>query len=328
MKRITLLLLLVFCYSGLKATHLYCGYISVKHLGNKECLITIRVFTNMNSDIRFGGGTLDFGDGTNLVIPTTESTPRPDLGNGNGIVSYSTTHTYANLGSYLISYREPNRMEGIVNFFNSVETRFYTESYFTLRSNSDHYQSPIFLTDPIFRTETNNVFTESTTAIDSNSYRLVHFIVTPKKERGLVVDDFRLPEKFSVNPYSGLLNWDGTFEPTNPPGAYLFAEQVLQYDQGQLIGYVIRDMTVILENVNSLAWINTNRQLDESNRIQIPTLEKDSLKIIFHSQNSLGDPGIDIYSELSNVDGVISYSLADSTYQSPNLQTVDRKSVV
>ena len=89
------LLILVTSVSSL-ATHLRAGEITVtrESCTSLNFIITITVYTNTGSEIRFGDGVLDFGDGsTPLRTPTIQNTIRPDLGPNVGIVTFSTTHT-------------------------------------------------------------------------------------------------------------------------------------------------------------------------------------------------------------------------------------------
>src|SRR5882672_6402890 len=124
-------LLVLFASFSAQATHLRAGEITIRResCNSLTFIITITVYTNTGSEIKFGDGVLDFGDGSNpFTTPTVDNTLRPDLGPNIGTVSYSTSHTYSGPGRYVISYLEPNRNAGILNMFNSVETRFYMES--------------------------------------------------------------------------------------------------------------------------------------------------------------------------------------------------------
>lgn len=318
---------LVFFLSSLQigATHLRCGYISIKHLGNRSCQVTLKVYTNSGSDIRFGEGELSFGDGTTINTPTTENAPRPDLGPNIAIIEFSTTHVYNSLGSYLVSYREANRNAGIINFENSVETRFYIESFFTIRSDNDPYRSPVFLTDPIFKSELGNDYTASLAAVDSNAYRLVYFSSIPQRDRGLAVVGHQQPPSFNINGYNGVITWDGSFSGANLVGEFLFAATVCQFEDDELIGYVGRDIDIIVEDVGPRSWIDDTRSLDANNKLVIAPLDEDCVKIIFHVPGNSSPAQMNVYSELLNVPGVVSYVTYDSTYSSAEFGTVYAK---
>ncbi|HEX8061171.1 MAG TPA: gliding motility-associated C-terminal domain-containing protein, partial [Cyclobacteriaceae bacterium] len=134
-----------------QATHLRAGEITVERTSCTSLIfkITITVYTNTGSDIKFGEGILDFGDSSTMTTPTIDNTKRPDLGENIGTVSYSVFHTYAGNGRYVISYLEPNRNAGILNIFNSVETRFYIETVINIDPFMGCNNSPKLLVPPI-----------------------------------------------------------------------------------------------------------------------------------------------------------------------------------
>lgn len=55
---------------GLFATHLRAGYISYRQIQGNKFEITITGYTNTTSEVLFGEGVLDFGDGSDpFVLP-------------------------------------------------------------------------------------------------------------------------------------------------------------------------------------------------------------------------------------------------------------------
>jgi len=88
------------------ATHLRAGEITVERLNCTSLTfrIIITVYTNTGSEIRFGDGVLDYGDGSQPhVTPTVQNQIRPELGNNVGYVFYSINHTFPGPGRYVIS---------------------------------------------------------------------------------------------------------------------------------------------------------------------------------------------------------------------------------
>lgn len=131
MNKLIPLLALSFITTIAFASHLRCGYITAfkQNCSSTTYTITVTVFTNTASPVRFGeDGTLDFGDGTNMLIPGVENIARPDLGPNIGIASFTINHTYATSGRYLVGYVEQNRNGGLLNISNSLFTPFYTET--------------------------------------------------------------------------------------------------------------------------------------------------------------------------------------------------------
>lgn len=134
------------------ATHLRAGEITVERLNCTSLTfsICITVYTNTGSEIKFGDGNLDFGDGSKPhVTPSVDNTKRPDLGPNVGTVRYCINHTYSGPGKYIISYGENNRNGGILNIFNSVETKFYVETVINIDPLLGCSNSPRLLVPPI-----------------------------------------------------------------------------------------------------------------------------------------------------------------------------------
>ncbi len=257
-----------------QATHLRAGEITIERqsCSNLTFRITITVYTNTGSEILFGEGILDFGDGTApLTTPTIENTPRDDLGPNIGTVSFTTTHTYAGIGRYVISYIEPNRNAGILNMFNSVETTFYIESQIYIDPFLGCDNSPKLLVAPIDKACTGAAWFHNPGAYDPDGDSLSYELTIPKKEQGLEVDNYRDPNvrefydrigliygqsnedgddvpTFEINPVTGTLVWDAP----GAPGEYNIAFIIRSWRKISGIwvnqGYVIRDMQIIVED--------------------------------------------------------------------------------
>jgi hypothetical protein len=204
------------------ATHLRAGEITVRR---ESCtsltfLITITVYTNTGSQIKFGEpGLLDFGDGSQpLMPPTIDNTIRPDLGPAIGTVSFTTSHTYAGPGRYVISYNEPNRNAGILNMFNSVETKFYLETVISIDPFLGCDNSPRLLVPPIDKACRGAAFYHNPGAYDPDGDSLSYEFTIPKREKGIEVNNYRKPnakefyDKIGVNYSTANENGNG------PPG--------------------------------------------------------------------------------------------------------------
>ena len=270
-------LTIIFLLAGMgqvKATHLRAGEITVERLNCTSLTfrITITVYTNTGSDIRFGDGVLDFGDRSEPVItPTIENTQRPDLGPNIGTVSYSVDHTYAGPGRYVISYLEPNRNGGILNIFNSVETRFYMESVINIDPFLGCNNSPKLLVPPIDKACTSAAWFHNPGAFDPDGDSLSFEFTVPKREKGQVVNNYRDPNNkefydrinlpfgqanengdgpptFDIDPRTGTIVWDAP----GAPGEYNIAFLIIEWRKiagvWVRMGYVVRDMQIIVED--------------------------------------------------------------------------------
>ena len=232
------------------ANHLRGGQIRVIPQDDPlTCVIEVTVYTNIFSDVRFGEGLLDFGDGSTFTTPTVQNTPRPDLFYDVGIVTYSTTHTYASPGTYLVSYLEPNIPTGILNIPNSDGNRFYMETYFVLSSTGSH-ASPEFPAIPIFHWQSNLAYSFSTAAIDndSNEFFYKYRLVTDPKQ----INGFRLPANLKINSNNGLVTWDTEFDGAIVQGQIWIVIKVERYSkEGLFLGYITRPMQIIVEDNSS-----------------------------------------------------------------------------
>lgn len=250
------------------ASHLRAGEITVerRNCNSREVWITITVYTNTASDVKFGeDGTLYFGDGTYITVPRVENTPQPQLGPNIGIASYTVRHTYGSLDSYLISYIEPNRNGGVLNMSDSFWTTFYLETRFSLAVMGCNY-SPKLKIPPIDRACAGVAFYHNPGAYDFNpvgpSDSISYQKVDPYRDRGLPVAGYKEPHlvvgnsksesggaaTYTIDPVDGTMIWDAP-SPSGI-GEYNVAFIVIEWRKingvWQIIGYVRRDMQIVV----------------------------------------------------------------------------------
>ncbi len=275
MRQLVLVVLLVLTASlSVTATHLRAGEITITR---ESCTsltfnVCITVYTNTGSEIRFGDGVLDWGDGSAPhITPTIENTLRPDLGPDIGTVTYCKKHTYSGPGRYVISYLEPNRNAGILNMFNSVETRFYMESVINIDPFLGCDNSPRLLVPPIDKACTGAAWYHNPGAYDPDGDSLSYELTIPKRDKGIDVNNYRAPNAkefydrvginygtaneagngpptFAINPVTGTILWDAP----GAAGQYNIAFIIKSWRKVSGIwinqGYVIRDMQIIVED--------------------------------------------------------------------------------
>jgi hypothetical protein len=282
------LLFLVTTYSF--GTHLRCGQIRVEQLdaASKKVKITIIIFTNTkNTTVQFGGDqdVLDFGDGKTVLVPEISSEQREGLPPYVEVAEYSIVHEYPAFGFYTVSYREPNRNEGIVNFAASVSTPVYLESAFALLPNKV-YKSPVPMLDPIFTGYLNAPFSASIAAVDDNQYQLLYVPVVPFSGRQTTVIDYVMPESYRLNRKTGLITWDSKFNGNDIAGEYLFAARIEQYDtvngKFRRVGYMYRDFQIILEDRSGLTGgrIDDNLADEHNDIVALDDTESRVLKLL------------------------------------------------
>jgi hypothetical protein len=275
--RFLLLILPLLAAVESRATHLRAGEIVVRHLNctSSTYEICITVYTNTGSEIRFGDGVLNFGDGSQPhITPTIQNTVRPDLGPNVGTVTYCITHIFPGAGQYTISYLEPNRNAGILNMFNSVETKFYLETVINIDPFLGCDDSPRLLVPPIDKGCTGAAWYHNPGAYDPDGDSLSFEFTIPKKDKGQLVNNYRDPNvrefydqvginystanetqngspTFTINPRTGTIIWDAP----GKAGEYNIAFLIIQWRKFQgawiKLGYVTRDMQIIIDDCDN-----------------------------------------------------------------------------
>lgn len=256
-----------------EASHLRAGQITVSRIdpktglstgcNSREVWITIRVYTNTASPVVFGGdGILAFGDGTSMVIPEVNNTLKPELGPNIGVAEITVRHIYGSIGRYTLSYVEPNRNGGVLNMDNSFYTTFYLETQIDFSVTNCHF--PDLKIPPIDQACTGAAFSHNPGAVDGDATdSLSYELAIPFRDRNQPVINYRRPDNsafsfknelgdpfptFSIDSISGTLVWDSP----GVPGEYNVAFHVNEWKKINgvwiKIGYVRRDMQIIVND--------------------------------------------------------------------------------
>jgi hypothetical protein len=259
-----------------QATHLRAGEIIIKAKpgDNSTFIITIHGWVNTSSIIAFGGdGTiLRFGDGVSIQVPEITSIPRPDLGVNIGEVIFTVEHTYSSPGFFIVSYTEGKRNEGVLNMDGSVSLDFYIESGFLFDPFTAGNSGPELLVPPVDRGCSKHLYFHAPQGVDINSDSLSYSFVIPQSGTGLNVSNYRYPAHpdfylnyntgneagvgtptFNIDPITGVVAWDAP----DVAGEYSVAIKVTEWRKKSdcsymQIGYVIRDMQVVIGDCNNL----------------------------------------------------------------------------
>ncbi len=249
------------------ATHLRAGEITVERIScvSRTFRITVTVYTDTDSPVRFGGSQdiLDFGDGKGMLVPETQNTPYPG-GVDIGIASFSVLHTYGGPGLFTISYLEPNRNEGVLNIDNSVNTTFYIETQIDL-SVLLCDNSPVLLVPPIDQACSGVAFYHNPGAYDPDGDSLSFELVIPYFKRSSNVAGYRdpnnsgfytnfsqgnengnAPPTFTIDPIDGTIVWDAPGQAGEYNIAFIIKEWRNINGAWREIGFVRRDMQVIV----------------------------------------------------------------------------------
>ena len=272
----SLLTVLVLFSVKAKATHLRAGDITLTRLScsSYQYTVTLHVYTKWGTAVKFGGGTLNFGDGSKPLI--TESRPNPpeiaqtDDG-GIGEVIYPVNHTFPGPGVYTITYYEQNRNAGILNIDNSVETPFFIQTQIVIDPLLGCDNTPELLVPPIDQGCTGVAWFHNPGAYDPDGDSLSYELFVPKQAPGVDVSGYQDPNSkkfydaagipysqanelgngppvFSINPISGTITWDAPGEAGEYNIAFIIREWRKVAGTWVSLGYVERDMQIIIKS--------------------------------------------------------------------------------
>jgi len=272
------LFLLVLALVSFKAgaTHLRAGDITLTRLScsSYRYTITLHVYTKWGTTVKFGNGTLNFGDGSKPYI--TEPRPSPpeiaqtDDG-GIGEVVYPVDHTFPGPGVYTITYYEQNRNSGILNIDNSVETPFFIQTQIVIDPLLGCDNTPELLVPPIDQGCTGVAWFHNSGAYDPDGDSLSYELFVPKQAAGVDVSGYVIPNskrfydaagipyaqgnelandtpKFGIDPVTGTITWDAPGEAGEYNIAFIIREWRKVAGTWISLGYVERDMQIIIKS--------------------------------------------------------------------------------
>jgi hypothetical protein len=173
-------LLVLGAYNRGEATHIRAGEVTATLIScqNYTYRFTITGYTDLGSDVKFGGGEINFGDGVIETFETDKPDYEEDLGDLRAIVIFYKEHTFPGPGIYKVSFREFNRNEGIVNMDNSVQTPFYVETEIKIDPFFGCNNTPVLLNPPIDDACVGVTYLHNAGAIDVDGDSLSYEITT------------------------------------------------------------------------------------------------------------------------------------------------------
>ena len=251
-----------------QATHIRAGEITVERVNcnSLEFLITVKGYRDTDGDPEFGTGEIDFGDGTSVALMAgAEFSSVTSIDDKIEEVIFRIRHTYGapNANGYTIGYIEANRNAGILNMNNSVETRFYIETKVIIDPFLGCNDTPVLLIPPIDNACVGAFFIHNPGAFDADGDSLAYKFVTPKQDVDREVDNYRdlnnpefggatqdtgLPATLTIDPITGDLVWDAPGLAGEYNVAFIIEEWRQINGQYFQLGYVTRDMQIIVED--------------------------------------------------------------------------------
>ncbi|MDB5257847.1 MAG: hypothetical protein JWM14_2542 [Chitinophagaceae bacterium] len=248
-----------------QATHIKAGDIKAERISatSLSYRFTLNLYTRPASEtgIPSDQATLNFGDGKSVTVNKAQ-TITFDGSTENNVFIF--LHTYSGPGFYPVGYQEVNRIASIINMSNSVGTPFYIEMALSISPTSGINSSPVLSVPPLDKGVIGQIYTHNPGAYDPDGDSLSFSLVIPQSDKGVQVGNYNYPDQFggtsttggapfiTINPVSGNIVWNAPSDRTNSgslPRYYNIAIRVNEYRSGVMIGYVIRDMQIEIDDI-------------------------------------------------------------------------------
>ncbi len=258
------LLLFIGAFSA-QATHIRAGEIIAERISVQTLTyrITVVGYTDTRSSVVFGPGRINFGDGREVELQTESNfSTVTSLGNQIEKNIFVITHTFQGPGQYKIRFQEFNRND----LTNSVDTPFYVETEINIDPFIGVNNSPVLTIPPVDNGAVNVRYIHNPGAYDPDGDSLSYEFDVPKQAFQRPVNNYRdpnvaefstsqesgaTPALFGIDPIFGDLIWDAP----GTAGQFNVAFKIIEWrkidGRFQQIGYVVRDMQIIIENSNN-----------------------------------------------------------------------------
>lgn len=265
MKKLLFLLLSLWSFSEVMATHNRAGEITYIHISGLTFEFTITTYTRTSSvDADRNELEIFWGDGTSRVLPRTSEQFLP---NDIKINRYVGRHTYSGPFTYVVFVIDPNRIGSVINMTNSINVPFYLEDTLRILDPTifGFNSSPQLLNPPVDYGNVNQVFIHNPNAFDPDGDSLGYELVPPKQGIGVDVPGYVSPtaigpgpdNQIFLNQQTGELRWDSP----KVQGIYNVAILIREYRNGQMIGTVLRDLQIIIQASNNRPPVLEGRDL-------------------------------------------------------------------
>ncbi len=214
------------------------GEISFQHIDGNTYRIQITIYTTTYS---FPDGPrleLLLGDGTSQHVNTTSVVL---LSNNYVKNTYAIDYKYPGPGTYVVSFEDPGRNEGVRNIPNSVNEAFALKTILQINPSLGANSSPYFENPPMDIVLIDSIYTYNSKATDPDGDSLSYKLTECIGENLLPINNYQYPEasiSFDIDPVNGDLIW-------NKPiylDLYSVAIEIEEWRSGIKIGSVIRDM--------------------------------------------------------------------------------------
>lgn len=282
MKNHFVLSCLIFACFQLGATHFKASSVEIRFQQTGPLTVSaevvMHVLEEFSDDFR-DDLQLSWGDGavTSVTIVNGDDNDGDGVPDGEtvepGVVKlvFPGEHVYANMGRYTISVQDPNRAAGIlnINFPNSVNVPFYTQSEIRLVEDFERNHSPVPLEGGGDYTIIGQNMLHLPNAFDIDDDSLVYDLITPFQGEGSPVPNyFGIGTLASIDSDKGIMLFNSELS----TGTYVFAIRITSYRNGSVQDRVIREVTIFNEEVlisNNNPEVSVNTPLEVVQEVNV-----------------------------------------------------------
>ncbi len=243
------ILILVFLFSPVQATHNRAGEITLKQLDDLTYEITISTFTFTLSQADRPKLEIQWGDNTFSYADRVSITKLPNFYQKNVYISQ---HTFPGPGVYEIVVQDPNRNEGVKNIPNSVNVIFSIKTTIFINPRIGGNSTPVLLNPPIDRAAYGQIFIHNPAAYDPDGDSISYKLTICTEKDGKPITGYVLPpasDTLYIDAFTGDLTW---ITPSDT-GIFNIAIDVEEWRSGVKIGNIVRDMQIEVYNTDNHA---------------------------------------------------------------------------
>ena len=247
--RILVIILITIAFTA-KADHYYGGYITYEHISGYTYKVTVVTYAD-NSKENSDRDSVEviWGDGEKEFIQRVNN-----IGNGETVFPgikkniYEGTHKYTDFGNFQLVFVDEDRPDNVKNieYGKSNHTMLYIDAIIPIEDSLIFCKnnSPLFLTEPFMNRLSGEDFVLSLTHYDPDGDSLFFKLIVPKAKNAYPVPGYNsFPNDVSIDSKTGLFKWENT-PSMNRIEKYVFAYEIEEYREGQLVGVSIVDFCV------------------------------------------------------------------------------------